>query len=224
MIVNSGARGSATQVKQLSGMRGPMSDPSGRIIEMPVISNFREGLNVIEYFISTHGGRKGTADTALKTADSGYLTRRLVDATEELIVKEEDCGTTEGVDIDPLYFTKPTEVMETIPERIYGRVLAQDLVFLGKTLMRRGEIFDREKTAQFGTLTAEISPSDPEFFEKVVGTKAAQDIRDPKTNFVVVAQDELITRALAEKLRGMLTRCASPKPSSSHRRRTAPSP
>jgi DNA-directed RNA polymerase subunit beta' len=170
MIVNSGARGSATQVKQLSGMRGPMSDPSGRIIEMPVISNFREGLNVIEYFISTHGGRKGTADTALKTADSGYLTRRLVDATEELIVKEEDCGTTEGVDIDPLYFTKPTEVMETIPERIYGRVLAQDLVFLGKTLMRRGEIFDREKTAQFGTLTAEISPSDPEFFEKVVGT------------------------------------------------------
>jgi DNA-directed RNA polymerase subunit beta' len=203
MIVNSGARGSATQVKQLSGMRGPMSDPSGRIIEMPVISNFREGLNVIEYFISTHGGRKGTADTALKTADSGYLTRRLVDATEELIVKEEDCGTTEGVDIDPLYFTKPTEVMETIPERIYGRVLAQDLIFLGKTLMRRGEIFDREKTAQFGTLTAEISPSDPEFFEKVVGTKAAQDIRDPKTNFVVVAQDELITRALAEKLRAL---------------------
>jgi DNA-directed RNA polymerase subunit beta' len=126
-----------------------------------------------------------------------------VDATEELIVKEEDCGTTEGVDIDPLYFTKPTEVMETIPERIYGRVLAQDLVFLGKTLMRRGEIFDREKTAQFGTLTAEISPSDPEFFEKVVGTKAAQDIRDPKTNFVVVAQDELITRALAEKLRAL---------------------
>jgi DNA-directed RNA polymerase subunit beta' len=91
-----------------------MSDPSGRIIEMPVISNFRDGLNVIEYFISTHGGRKGTADTALKTADSGYLTRRLVDATEELIVKEEDCGTTEGVDIDPSYFTKPTEVMETI--------------------------------------------------------------------------------------------------------------
>ena len=203
MIVNSGARGSATQVKQLSGMRGPMSDPSGRIIEMPVISNFRDGLNVIEYFISTHGGRKGTADTALKTADSGYLTRRLVDATEELIVKEEDCGTTEGIEIDPLYFTKPTEVMETIPERIYGRVLAQDLVFLGETLMKRGEIFDREKTARFGTLTAEVSTSDPAFTEKVVGTKAVHDIRDPKTNYVIVAQDELITRTLAEKLRAL---------------------
>lgn len=203
MIVNSGARGSPTQVKQLSGMRGPMSDPSGRIIEMPVISNFREGLNVIEYFISTHGGRKGTADTALKTADSGYLTRRLVDATEELIVKEEDCGTTEGIEIDPLYFNKPDEVMETIPERIYGRVLAQDLVFLGETLMKRGESFDREKTQRFGNLTAELSPSNRDFYDKVVGTKAAQDIRDPKTNRVIVAQDELITRALAEKLRAL---------------------
>jgi hypothetical protein len=182
MIVESGARGSATQVKQLAGMRGPMSDPSGRIIEMPVISNFREGLNVIEYFISTHGGRKGTADTALKTADSGYLTRRLVDATEELIVKEEDCGTTEGIEIDPLYYTKPHEVMETIEERIYGRVLAQDLVFVGQTLMKRGEVFDREKARHFGTLTAEVSTSDRAFYDKVVGTKAAQDIRDPKTN------------------------------------------
>jgi DNA-directed RNA polymerase subunit beta' len=203
MIVESGARGSATQVKQLAGMRGPMSDPSGRIIEMPVISNFREGLNVIEYFISTHGGRKGTADTALKTADSGYLTRRLVDATEELIVKEEDCGTTEGIEIDPLYYTKPHEVMETIEERIYGRVLAQDLVFVGQTLMKRGEVFDREKARHFGTLTAEVSTSDRAFYDKVVGTKAAQDIRDPKTNFVVVSQDETITRALAEKVRAL---------------------
>nr|BAL52973.1 DNA-directed RNA polymerase subunit beta' [uncultured Acetothermia bacterium]BAL59241.1 DNA-directed RNA polymerase subunit beta' [Candidatus Acetothermum autotrophicum] len=203
MIVESGARGSATQVKQLAGMRGPMSDPSGRIIEMPVISNFREGLNVIEYFISTHGGRKGTADTALKTADSGYLTRRLVDATEELIVKEEDCGTTEGIEIDPLYYTKPHEVMETIEERIYGRVLAHDIVFLGETLMKRGEIFDREKARYFGNLTADVATSDRAFYEKVVGAKAAQDIRDPNTNFVVVSQDETITRALAEKLRAL---------------------
>ncbi len=203
MIVESGARGSSTQVKQLSGMRGPMTDPSGRIIEMPVISNFREGLNVIEYFISTHGGRKGTADTALKTADSGYLTRRLVDATEELIVKAEDCGTTEGIEIDPLYYTKPHEVMETIEERIYGRVLAQDIVFLGETLMKRGEVFDREKARYFGNLTAELSVSDPAFYEKVLGTKAAQDIRDPKTNYVIISQDESITRALAEKLRAL---------------------
>lgn len=203
MIVESGARGSSTQVKQLSGMRGPMSDPSGRIIEMPVISNFREGLNVIEYFISTHGGRKGTADTALKTADSGYLTRRLVDATEELIVKAEDCGTTEGIEIDPLYYTKPHEVMETIEERIYGRVLARDLVFLGETLMQRGEVFDREKARRFGNLTAELSVNDRAFYEKVVGTKAAQDVRDPKTNYVIISQDEPITRALAEKLRAL---------------------
>lgn len=203
MIVDSGARGSSTQVKQLAGMRGPMSDPSGRIIEMPVISNFREGLNVIEYFISTHGGRKGTADTALKTADSGYLTRRLVDATEELIVKIADCGTTEGIEIDPLYFTKPHEVMETIEERIYGRVLAQDIVFLGETLMKRGEVFDREKARHFGNLTAELSVSDRAFYEKVVGTKAAHDVRDPTTNHVVASQDETITRALAEKLRAL---------------------
>lgn len=203
MIVESGARGSSTQVKQLAGMRGPMSDPSGRIIEMPVISNFREGLNVIEYFISTHGGRKGTADTALKTADSGYLTRRLVDATEELIVKIEDCGTTNGIEIDPLYYTKPGEVMETIEERIYGRVLAQDIVFLGETIMKRDEVFDREKSQRIGGLQAELQVSDRAFYEKVVGTKAAQDIRDPKTNYVIVSQDEPITRALAEKLRAL---------------------
>lgn len=203
MIVDSGARGSSTQVKQLAGMRGPMSDPSGRIIEMPVISNFREGLNVIEYFISTHGGRKGTADTALKTADSGYLTRRLVDATEELIIKIEDCGTPNGIEVDPLYYTKPTEVMETIEERIYGRVLAQDIVFLGETVMKRGEVFDREKAQRFARLQADVSPSDRTFYEKIVGTKAVQDIRDPKTKYVIVSQDEAITRALAEKLRAL---------------------
>ncbi|MCS6936804.1 MAG: DNA-directed RNA polymerase subunit beta' [Candidatus Bipolaricaulota bacterium] len=203
MVVDSGARGSKTQVKQLSGMRGPMSDPSGRIIEMPVISNFREGLNVMEYFISTHGGRKGTADTALKTADSGYLTRRLVDATEELIVKMEDCGTTDGVEIDPLYFNKPSEVMETIAERIYGRVAAQDVRFLGELLLPAGEIFDRERAEKLGNLSATLSPQDPKFVEKAIGAKAAEDVRDPKTNYVVVAQDEPITRALAEKIRAL---------------------
>ncbi|MCS6903099.1 MAG: DNA-directed RNA polymerase subunit beta' [Candidatus Bipolaricaulota bacterium] len=203
MVVDSGARGSKTQVKQLAGMRGPMSDPSGRIIEMPVISNFREGLNVMEYFISTHGGRKGTADTALKTADSGYLTRRLVDATEELIIKIEDCGTTDGFEIDPLYFNKPSEVMETIAERIYGRVAAQDVRFLGELLLPAGETFDRERAEKLGNLSTTLSPQDPKFIERAIGAKAAEDVRDPKTNYVVVAQDELITRALAEKIRAL---------------------
>ncbi len=203
MVVNSGARGSQTQVKQLAGMRGPMSDPSGHIIEMPVISNFREGLNVMEYFISTHGGRKGTADTALKTANSGYLTRRLIDATEELMVKIEDCGTTDGFEIDPLYFNKPSEVMETLADRIYGRVAAQDVRFLGELLLPRGEIFDRERAEKLGNLSATLSTKSAKFVERAVGAKAAEDVRDPQTNYVLIAQDELITRGLAEKIRAL---------------------
>jgi len=96
MMADSGARGSAAQIRQLAGMRGLMAKPDGSIIETPITANFREGLNVLQYFISTHGARKGLADTALKTANSGYLTRRLVDVTQDLVVIEEDCGTTEG--------------------------------------------------------------------------------------------------------------------------------
>ena len=199
-IVRSGARGSATQVTQLSGMRGPMADPTGRIIEMPVKSNFREGLNVIEYFISTHGGRKGTADTALKTADSGYLTRRLVDATEELIVKEYDCGTAGGIEIDPLYYDRG-EVMETIEERIYGRVAAQTITYDGKVLLEKGELIGREKARELANLRFTVKTSDPRFLERVVGTKSVEDVRDPETGFVIVKQDELINDYLAERLR-----------------------
>ena len=97
MMAHSGARGSATQIRQLAGMRGLMAKPSGEIIETPIISNFKEGLTVLEYFNSTHGARKGLADTALKTANSGYLTRRLVDVAQDAIITEEDCGTTKGM-------------------------------------------------------------------------------------------------------------------------------
>ena len=99
MMAHSGARGSAAQIKQLAGMRGLMAKPSGEIIETPIISNFKEGLSVLEYFNSTHGARKGLADTALKTANSGYLTRRLVDVAQDCIIIEEDCGTREGLTV-----------------------------------------------------------------------------------------------------------------------------
>ncbi|MDD9330709.1 MAG: hypothetical protein PV353_10055, partial [Bartonella sp.] len=99
MMATSGARGSAAQIKQLAGMRGLMAKPSGEIIETPIISNFREGLTVLEYFNSTHGARKGLADTALKTANSGYLTRRLVDVAQDCIITDEDCQTTKGIEV-----------------------------------------------------------------------------------------------------------------------------
>ena len=110
----------------MAGMRGLMADPSGRTIELPVKSNFREGLSVIEYFTSTHGTRKGLADTALRTAQSGYLTRRLVDVCQDVIVKEMDCGTAEGLDIEPVY--DGTEVIETVPDRVQGRVALTDII------------------------------------------------------------------------------------------------
>ncbi|MDR2874788.1 MAG: DNA-directed RNA polymerase subunit beta' [Methylobacillus sp.] len=126
MMADSGARGSAAQVRQLAGMRGLMAKPDGSIIETPITANFRDGLNVLQYFISTHGARKGLADTALKTANSGYLTRRLVDVTQDLVVTEEDCGTTEGLVTKAL--VKGGEVVEPLRDRILGRVAALDIV------------------------------------------------------------------------------------------------
>src|SRR5207237_8160083 len=102
IMADSGARGSKQQIRQLAGMRGLMARPSGEIIENPITSNFREGLTVLQYFISTHGARKGLADTALKTADSGYLTRRLVDVSQDVIISAHDCGTVDGIDIRPI--------------------------------------------------------------------------------------------------------------------------
>ena len=126
MMADSGARGSAAQIRQLAGMRGLMAKPDGSIIETPITTNFREGLNVLQYFISTHGARKGLADTALKTANSGYLTRRLVDVTQDLVVIEDDCGTQNGFVMKALI--EGGEVVEALRERILGRVLIADVV------------------------------------------------------------------------------------------------
>ena len=131
MMLDSGARGSKEQIRQLTGMRGLMAKPKkstaggGEIIENPILSNFKEGLSILEYFISTHGARKGLADTALKTADAGYLTRRLVDVSQDVIVNEKDCGTLRGLDVRPL--KKNEEIVETLGERILGRVSLNDL-------------------------------------------------------------------------------------------------
>ncbi len=126
MMADSGARGSAAQIRQLAGMRGLMAKPDGSIIETPITANFREGLNMLQYFISTHGARKGLADTALKTANSGYLTRRLVDVTQDLVVVEDDCGTKDGMMLKAL--VEGGEVVEPLRERILGRVTAVDVV------------------------------------------------------------------------------------------------
>jgi len=125
IMADSGARGSAAQIRQLAGMRGLMAKPDGSIIETPITANFREGLNVLQYFISTHGARKGLADTALKTANSGYLTRRLVDVAQDMVVIEEDCGTERGLEMLPI--VEGGDIVEPLGERILGRVLAEDV-------------------------------------------------------------------------------------------------
>ena len=142
MMADSGARGSAAQIRQLAGMRGLMAKPDGSIIETPITANFREGLNVLQYFISTHGARKGLADTALKTANSGYLTRRLVDVAQDLVITKADCGTFEGVTMTPLI--EGGDVVEPLRERVLGRVVAEDVVKPGtdEVLVERNQILD----------------------------------------------------------------------------------
>ena len=142
MMADSGARGSAAQIRQLAGMRGLMAKPDGSIIETPITANFREGLNVLQYFISTHGARKGLADTALKTANSGYLTRRLVDVTQDLVVTELDCGTSDGMVMSAL--VEGGEVVEPLRERILGRTTATDVLNLesGETMIEAGTLLD----------------------------------------------------------------------------------
>ena len=144
MMADSGARGSAAQIRQLAGMRGLMAKPDGSIIETPITANFREGLNVLQYFISTHGARKGLADTALKTANSGYLTRRLVDVTQDLVIIESDCGTTQGYSMKAL--VEGGEVIEPLRERILGRVAALDIVNpdTQETAISAGTLLDEE--------------------------------------------------------------------------------
>ena len=125
MYADSGARGSPAQIRQLAGMRGLMAKPDGSIIETPIVANFREGLNVLQYFISTHGARKGLADTALKTANSGYLTRRLVDVAQDVVVTEQDCGTDEGLVMTPVI--DGGDIIESLPDRVLGRIVAKDV-------------------------------------------------------------------------------------------------
>jgi DNA-directed RNA polymerase subunit beta' len=142
MMADSGARGSAAQIRQLAGMRGLMAKPDGSIIETPITANFREGLNVLQYFISTHGARKGLADTALKTANSGYLTRRLVDVAQDLVVTEHDCGTTDGLLMTPLI--EGGDVVEPLRERVLGRVVCDDVMIPGtdQVLLPRNTLID----------------------------------------------------------------------------------
>ncbi|MFO1467857.1 MAG: DNA-directed RNA polymerase subunit beta' [Steroidobacteraceae bacterium] len=141
IMADSGARGSAAQIRQLAGMRGLMAKPDGSIIETPITANFREGLNVLQYFISTHGARKGLADTALKTANSGYLTRRLVDVAQDLVLSEIDCGTSQGLSITPI--VEGGDVVEGLGERVLGRVAARDvLANTGEVLVAAGTMID----------------------------------------------------------------------------------
>ena len=150
MMADSGARGSMAQIRQLAGMRGLMADTSGRTIEIPIKANFREGLSVLEYFISSRGARKGMADTALRTADSGYLTRRLVDVSQEVIIREDDCGTTDGILVAEI--EEHGQVIETFAERIHGRYPAQDLVdpATGEVLFTRDTMLRKENAEVLG--------------------------------------------------------------------------
>ena len=142
MMTKSGARGSISQIKQLSGMRGLMADTQGKTLEIPIKANFREGLSVLEYFLSSHGGRKGLADTAIRTADSGYLTRRLVDVSQDVIVREVDCGTRKGIEVSDIM--DGTEVIEGLAERIIGRYTTDDILHpeTGEVIVEAGARID----------------------------------------------------------------------------------
>ncbi|QNI01591.1 DNA-directed RNA polymerase subunit beta' [Halomonas sp. SH5A2] len=152
IMADSGARGSAAQIRQLAGMRGLMAKPDGSIIETPIVANFREGLNVLQYFISTHGARKGLADTALKTANSGYLTRRLVDVAQDLVITDSDCGTENGLTLHPII--EGGDIIVPLSQRVLGRVVAQDVVDPGteEVLIPRGTLLDEKWCASLDTM------------------------------------------------------------------------
>ncbi|MFA7523443.1 MAG: DNA-directed RNA polymerase subunit beta' [Halothiobacillaceae bacterium] len=210
MMADSGARGSAAQIRQLAGMRGLMSKPDGSIIETPITANFREGLNVLQYFISTHGARKGLADTALKTANSGYLTRRLVDVAQDLVVTAEDCGTTsEGLKMAAVI--EGGDVVEGLGKRILGRVTSKDLIVPGsdEVLLPAGTLMDEAKVARIeqsgidevwvrSTITCEarhgvcalcygrdLARGEAVNLGEAVGVMAAQSIGEPGTQLTM---------------------------------------
>ncbi len=209
MMADSGARGSAAQIRQLAGMRGLMAKPDGSIIETPITANFREGLDVLQYFISTHGARKGLADTALKTANSGYLTRRLVDVAQDLVVTEEDCGTENGLVLNSLI--EGGDVVEPLRERVLGRVVASDLPTPdGRGIaVRRGTLLDERWVerlenlgideirvrspitceTRFGVCAAcygrDLARGEPVNIGESVGVVAAQSIGEPGTQLTM---------------------------------------
>ncbi|MGM9998775.1 MAG: DNA-directed RNA polymerase subunit beta' [Candidatus Bruticola sp.] len=162
MMATSGARGNPSQVKQLAGMRGLMADPTGKIIPMPIRSNLREGLTVLEYFIGTHGARKGLADTALRTADSGYLTRRLIDVSQDIIVREDDCGTSHGIFVEPA--VNGSDVKMRLAERLTGRYAAQDLDYEDKNgnacHISSGDLIEEEQAADIERWLSREADSD----------------------------------------------------------------
>ena len=209
MMSHSGARGSPAQMKQLAGMRGLMTKPSGEIIETPIISNFKEGLSVLEYFNSTHGARKGLADTALKTANSGYLTRRLVDVAQDCIVTEDDCGTTDGITARAIM--EAGEVTVSLGARVLGRTAAQNVKnpSTGKVVVKAGELIEEEQVEALETakvqevrirsaLTCEtrngicgkcygrdLARGTPVNLGEAVGVIAAQSIGEPGTQLTM---------------------------------------
>ena len=209
MMANSGARGSVNQIRQLAGMRGLMANTSGKAVEIPIRANFREGLNVLEYFISTHGARKGLADTALRTADSGYLTRRLVDVSQEVIIHEEDCGTTEGLVVTAI--KDGNEVIEPLEDRLFGRYTCKDVVdpATGEVIVEAGVMMGEaeiNKIMAAGVEAVEIrniltcktpigvcshcyganlASGEPVPVGEAVGTIAAQSIGEPGTQLTM---------------------------------------
>ncbi|MBM4129012.1 MAG: DNA-directed RNA polymerase subunit beta', partial [Nitrospira sp.] len=206
---DSGARGSTAQIRQLAGMRGLMAKPSGEIIETPITANFREGLSPLQYFISTHGARKGLADTALKTANSGYLTRRLVDVAQDVIVTQEDCGTTEGIIVTSL--VEGGEIIQPLEERIDGRIAAEDIrdPLTREVIVKRNQEIDGELTqkiidlgidrvkirsvltcqSRYGACTKcygrDLAKGEPVEIGEAIGIVAAQSIGEPGTQLTM---------------------------------------
>lgn len=209
MMADSGARGSTAQIRQLAGMRGLMAKPSGEIIETPITANFREGLTPLQYFISTHGARKGLADTALKTANSGYLTRRLVDVSQDIIVTEDDCGTSDGITVVSL--VEGGEIIQPLEERIFGRIAAEDIKdpVTKELIVKRNQEIDGELTrrvidagidrvkirsvltcqSKHGVCTKcygrDLARGEPTEIGEAVGIIAAQSIGEPGTQLTM---------------------------------------
>src|SRR5204862_51638 len=191
MMANSGARGNIQQIRQLAGMRGLMADPTGRIIDLPIKANFSEGLTVLEYFISTHGARKGLADTALRTADSGYLTRRLVDVAQDVIVRIEDCATTSGIWVTDI--SEERALTEPLFERIAGRVAAAEVRHpeTQESLIKEGaEITDLQARAliQAGVTQAKGPGDDRQ--EQVLRSRASGVARVERNQIAIRSTDE----------------------------------